>query len=228
MFYKAHTVFFIPNAAVDHVNAAIVGFRNAGTTHHLPRGLLTRAWLRNLSGNEAGCQADLDEAWEIAERGPMPLFQADIQLTRARLFRDRAALAEARRLIEKHGYHRRDGELADAEEAARGWNEARPIKASESLQAKPDLKLNEDSMRDQVFISYSHEDEKLMKKLLEDPELFARSGSVRHWSDQQIAAGSKWFDRFVGRFIKRVPRCCSSARASLRRISSTSMSSGHC
>jgi len=51
----------------------------------------------------------------------MLLLQADIQLTRARLFRDRVALEEARRLIEKHGYHRRDGELADALEAAAGW-----------------------------------------------------------------------------------------------------------
>jgi hypothetical protein len=32
-----------------------------------PHGLLTRAWLRYLSGDEAGSQADLDEAWEIAE-----------------------------------------------------------------------------------------------------------------------------------------------------------------
>ncbi|MCG6860697.1 MAG: hypothetical protein LJE70_05390 [Chromatiaceae bacterium] len=59
----------------------------------------------------------------------MPLYQADILLTRARLFglRDQEAdypwgspqadLAEARRLIEKHGYHRRDQELADAEAA---------------------------------------------------------------------------------------------------------------
>ena len=30
--------------------------------------------------------SDLDEAWEIAERGPMPLFLADIHLYRARLF----------------------------------------------------------------------------------------------------------------------------------------------
>jgi len=108
-------------SAVDHITAAVDGLRAAGQMQFLPRGLLTRAWLRCLSGDEAGCRADLDEAWEIAERGPMPLFQADIQLYRARLFRDRAALAEARRLIEKHGYHRRDGELADAEAAAEGW-----------------------------------------------------------------------------------------------------------
>ena len=29
---------------------------------------------------------DLDEAWQIAERGPMRLFMADIHLHRARLF----------------------------------------------------------------------------------------------------------------------------------------------
>jgi hypothetical protein len=107
--------------ACDHIEAAVDGLRAAGRMDYLPRGLLTRAWLRCLSGDEAGSQADLDEAWEIAERGPMPLFQADIQLYRARLFRDRVALEEARRLIEKHGYHRRDGELADALAAAARW-----------------------------------------------------------------------------------------------------------
>jgi hypothetical protein len=85
--------------------------------HHLPRCLLTRAWLLALEGNPAAARADLDEAQEIAERGPMPLFLADIALYRGRLFGDRAALAEARRLIEKHGYGRRLEELADAEAA---------------------------------------------------------------------------------------------------------------
>ena len=109
------------HSAVDHITAADNGLRAAGDVEYIGRGLLTRAWLQSVSGDEPGSRADLDEAWEIAERGPMPLFQADIQLTRARLFRDRAALEEARRLIEKHGYHRRDGELADALEAAKGW-----------------------------------------------------------------------------------------------------------
>jgi hypothetical protein len=119
--YKAHSGSPIPQTAFDHATAAVDGLRAAGDVSRLPHGLLTRAWLQRLSGDEAGCRADLDEAWEIAERGPMPLFQADIQLYRARLFRDRAALAEARRLIAKHGYRRRDEELADAEEAAKGW-----------------------------------------------------------------------------------------------------------
>ncbi len=51
----------------------------------------------------------------------MPLFQADVQLHRARLFGDRAALAEARRLIDQHGYGRRREELAAAEAAAERW-----------------------------------------------------------------------------------------------------------
>ena len=119
--YKNHSACSIPSPAVEHTAAAVDGLRAAGDVSYLPHSLLTRAWLRCHLGDQAGCRADLDEAWEISERGPMPLFQADIHLYRARLFRDRAALAEAHRLIEKHGYHRRDGELADAEEAAKGW-----------------------------------------------------------------------------------------------------------
>ena len=84
-------------------------------------------------------------AWEIAERGPMPLFQADVLLTRARLFGRLEAvgrrleegtaypwgsaqddLAEARRLIDAHGYHRRDEELADAEQALRAGPDSPP------------------------------------------------------------------------------------------------------
>ena len=51
----------------------------------------------------------------------MRLFMADVLLHRARLFRDKAALAEARKLIDECAYHRRDAELADAKEAAKGW-----------------------------------------------------------------------------------------------------------
>ncbi len=123
--YKADFALPIPPPAHQHITAAVDGLRAAGQMDDLPRGLLTRAWLRCFSGDEAGGLADLEEAWEIAERGPMPLFQADVLLTRARLFRDRTALAEARRLIEKHGYGRRLEELADAEEAAAGWDLSR-------------------------------------------------------------------------------------------------------
>jgi hypothetical protein len=122
------------------IDSAVSGLRRAGTQDHFPRALLTRAWLRSLTGPRTGpesAQTDLDEAWEIAERGPMPLFLADIHLHRARLFGSKKLdggsmkypwisvqhdLSEARRLIEKHGYWRRKEELEDAESALRPSN----------------------------------------------------------------------------------------------------------
>ena len=92
----------------------------------MPRGFLTRAWLLFLEGDAHGARADLDEAWDIAERGPMRLHLADIHLHRARLFfcekpypwkSPQADLAAAEKLINDCGYHRRDQELADAKRA---------------------------------------------------------------------------------------------------------------
>ncbi|HXU31115.1 MAG TPA: hypothetical protein VN851_11105, partial [Thermoanaerobaculia bacterium] len=102
-------------AARSEIEQAVAGLLRAGRSDYLPKVLLTRAWLRFAEGYEAGARADLAEAEEIASRGPMPLYLADIALYRGRMFKDRAALAEARRLIEKHGYGRRLGELEDAE-----------------------------------------------------------------------------------------------------------------
>ena len=123
------------DTARTELDAAVSGLRRAGQQQYLPLGLLSRAWLRCLdvvrTGHE-GAQEDLDEAWEIAVRGPMPLFMADIHLHRARLFgmtnepeeypweSVEHDLAEARRLIEKHGYGRRLPELEDAERALLG------------------------------------------------------------------------------------------------------------
>lgn len=120
-----------PSACHDSIEHAVDGLRRSGNMDDLPRGLLTRAWLRMLENHPEGAKADLDEALEIAERGPMPLYMADIHLHRARLFfratpypwhdpdgtprSARQDLAEARRLIEKHGYWRRKEELEDAE-----------------------------------------------------------------------------------------------------------------
>jgi hypothetical protein len=116
-------------APIQH---AVDGLRRAGTQHHISRGLLTRAWLRFLEGSPTGpesAQRDLDEACEIAERGPMKLHMADIHLHRARLFfreeqyprgSPAADLAIARELIEKCGYGRRKEELEDAERAIGG------------------------------------------------------------------------------------------------------------
>jgi tetratricopeptide (TPR) repeat protein len=117
-------------AARYHMSAAVDGLRHAGTTHHVPRGLLSRAWLRFLQHDTEGARTDLDEAWEIAERGPMRLHMADIHLYRARLFHTvqpypwdspHADLAAARTLIEACGYWRRKEALEDAEAAAENW-----------------------------------------------------------------------------------------------------------
>lgn len=142
------------------LDAAVAGLRSAASQDHIPRGLLTRAWCSfaeasffaratndesapKLGGDEqetarllSSGREDLDEAWEIAERGPMKLFLADIHLYRARLFGSRnpevgsaneagqypwespaADLAAAEKLINDCGYHRRDEELADAKAA---------------------------------------------------------------------------------------------------------------
>jgi tetratricopeptide (TPR) repeat protein len=114
----------------DPVNAAIDFLRRAGQHDDLPRGLLTRAHFRAVTGDFEGARENLDEAFEIAERGSMKLHLADIHLHRARLFglvprrpaaypwtSPEADLAEARKLIEACGYGRRREELADAEEA---------------------------------------------------------------------------------------------------------------
>lgn len=117
------------DAARGFIDAAADGLRTSGYRAYLPLGLLARALLNGSRGVEADTESargDLDEAWEVAERGPMPLFMADIHLCRARLFGFRRNypwesvaddLQAARRLIERHGYSRRLGELEDAESA---------------------------------------------------------------------------------------------------------------
>lgn len=107
--------------AQTHAETAISGLHQAGQQGDLPRGLLTRAWLRHCLGDIDGTAADLNEAHRIAARGGMKLHLADIALTRARLFHDRAELTKARALIEECGYGRRLGELEDAEAAAKAW-----------------------------------------------------------------------------------------------------------
>ncbi len=104
-----------------HVPAALDGLHKAGTLHHTPNALLTAALHQHVLGDAGAARHHLDKAQQIAERGHMALYRADVHLHRARLFRDRDELAKARRLIDKHGYGRRHEELAAAEAAAMGW-----------------------------------------------------------------------------------------------------------
>jgi tetratricopeptide (TPR) repeat protein len=116
--------------ASDQFPEAADFLRRAGTQHHLPRALLTCAIFRAATGDFNGARDDLNEANEIAERGPMKLYLADIHLHRARLFglmasrppdypwtSPRADLDAAKKLIDECGYGRRREELADAEAA---------------------------------------------------------------------------------------------------------------
>lgn len=107
--------------STEHMNIAVENLRQSSSLNRLPPALLSRAWLRTHQGRLDTAKADLDEAEQIAERGPMPLFLADIHLYRARLFfreepeAARQHLVKARELIFKHGYFRRKEELEDAE-----------------------------------------------------------------------------------------------------------------
>ena len=112
-----------PPAAITnlHLAPALDGLRQAGMSDYLPKALLTAAHWQALAGDDAAARRHLDEAQQIAERGPMPLYLADVHLHRARLFRDPSELALAQTLIEQHGYGRRHEELGDALLAAQAW-----------------------------------------------------------------------------------------------------------
>jgi tetratricopeptide (TPR) repeat protein len=49
-------------------------------------------------------------------------------------------------------------------------------------------------MRDQVFISYSHEDQRWLEKLHTHLRPFERTHKIQFWDDTKIKAGAKWFE----------------------------------
>ncbi len=104
------------------LNQAVDGLRQAGTIHHVPRGLLARAALFRVTGEVDRAWRDLDEVRRIAKRSEMRLFACDAHLEAARLHlaqgdRDdaRTELGHAKDLIEDTGYHRRDREVEEIE-----------------------------------------------------------------------------------------------------------------
>lgn len=106
----------------QYLQLALDGLHKAGQVQFHLQALLTAALHQHsLDQDTTAARRCLDEAQQIAERGPMPLYLADVHLHRARLFHDKVELDKARALIKKHGYGRRSEELADAEQAARFW-----------------------------------------------------------------------------------------------------------
>jgi hypothetical protein len=106
-----------PTLDLPHVAAAVNGLRAAGQAFLLCSGLLTASLYHFVRGEHDLARKHLAEAQQFAERGPMPLFLADIHLHRARMFRDCDELAKATELIRSLAYGRRYVELADAEVA---------------------------------------------------------------------------------------------------------------
>lgn len=104
--------------ADDHLHRAANGLRHTGEQTWITLGLVARAQLRRVQEHFQDSQKDLDEADQIASRGPMPLRQSDILLERTRLHHAQGNLEQAGRtfsraqsLIEKVGYGRRALEL---------------------------------------------------------------------------------------------------------------------
>ena len=109
--------------AAAFLSHAVDGLRRAGQLQYIPLGLLARASLHRLTGEYHLAQRNLAEAHRIAERGAMGLHLADCHLEWARLrlaqgdpTRARAHWATAKAMIERMGYHRRDGEVAEIEQ----------------------------------------------------------------------------------------------------------------
>ena len=93
-----------------------------GIDFFIPAGLLARASLHRVNRDFDRARRDLDEAMTIATRGSMRLHQADAHLEYARLYLDggdedaaRRSLAEAGKLVDETGYHRRDDAVAELE-----------------------------------------------------------------------------------------------------------------
>jgi len=108
--------------ALEFLQQAVKGLRQAGTIAELPRGLLARAEIRRVKGEYLQAKQELAEVLRIATRGGMGLYVADYHLESARLFlaegnrvHGRDHLAAAKEMIDRMGYHRRDKEVSELE-----------------------------------------------------------------------------------------------------------------
>src|SRR4030042_6520277 len=70
------------------LNQAVEGLRDAGQEQELPRGLFARAAFFRMVGDFKAARADLQEAYEIAERGEMNLWLGGYHLEMGRLVKE--------------------------------------------------------------------------------------------------------------------------------------------
>lgn len=113
--------------SLNDFNRAVDGLRESGQQDHLPQGLLARAEYYRLTNAFDRAQKDLNEAFSIAERSGMGLHLADCHLGYARLALARSLQEDARghlniakEMIDRMGYHRRDGEVEEIERLLSG------------------------------------------------------------------------------------------------------------
>jgi hypothetical protein len=98
-------------ACCERLDKIIYELRQCDVLRFICRAFLVRARVKAAVGDTAGAHSDLDEAFEIATRGPLALQLADVHLLRARLFSEVRELERARILIGSCEYGRRHHEL---------------------------------------------------------------------------------------------------------------------
>ena len=121
---RAHLQRQQPTLAQQHLDQAVNGLHAAGDQDLLPLSLLARAELYRQQSNYAKAEKDLQEVFEIAERGEMQLHLCDYHLAMARFLRTRTDqapdqnqpaithhLQAAKKIIHQTHYHRRRPEL---------------------------------------------------------------------------------------------------------------------
>lgn len=113
--------------ATKNLQKAVDWLRKSGTIHYLPLALLARSAHHRHTENYPAAEEDLEEVLDIAEPSGMRLHLTDyhLEMARLRLAQARPAdarphVAEAARLIEETGYHRRDKELEELQKALGG------------------------------------------------------------------------------------------------------------
>ncbi len=113
----------LPHHLTHDANHTVTTLRNAGQQDYLVPALLTRAWIHAHNHNHTAAHTDLDDAWDLANQGPMPLHQTDTLLHRTRLYathhpypwtNPHTDLHHAQHLITTTHYHRRQPELDHA------------------------------------------------------------------------------------------------------------------
>jgi tetratricopeptide (TPR) repeat protein len=104
------------STAMEYLDRAVTGLREAGTQHMLPLALLARAECYRLQKQFSKAWDDLKEAREIATLGSMKLHLVDYHLEAGRVRREQGKEADAvrhfetaRKMIKETGYYRREG-----------------------------------------------------------------------------------------------------------------------